>query len=120
MESKIKDINNTPPSIGKMGSNSYWDFGHGYTGLFMIKKQIKPEYRRKLESFFKMYGYKVGRLKIPNMNTRSNWNYVQTQGCILKGTLPQDDLVRLQKVFDDGITLWHTDNIGNYSLENGE
>jgi hypothetical protein len=118
INAKIKDITNTPPSIAKMGSNTSYTLGNGYDGVYIIKKQIKPEYIQKLESFFNMYGYKVNEVKLPNFHTRQYWNYVQTTSCVIQGNFNNEDLHELKMIFDSGITLWHTDDIGNYSLEN--
>jgi hypothetical protein len=119
LQAKQKDISNVPPSIAKMGSNSYFDYGNGYTGVWIIKKEITPEYRKKLTDFFNMYGYKKNEVKIPNFHTRQYWNYVQTNSCVIQGNFNHEDLEEIKSVFDGGITLWHTDNIGNYSLSNG-
>jgi hypothetical protein len=119
INAKQKDIANVPPSLSSMGSNSNFDYGNFVYGLFVIKKQIKPEYQKKLSDFFNMYGYKKNEVKVPNFHTRQNWNYVQTQSCTITGNFNNDDLQEIKNVFDNGITLWHTDDIGNYSLGNG-
>jgi hypothetical protein len=119
MIAKQKDINNTPPALSKMGSNTYFDYGNRINGLYLIKKQIRPEYQKKLEDFFNIYGYKKNEVKVPNFNTRQYWNYVQTAGCTIQGNFNNEDLNELKAIFDNGITLWHTDDIGNYSLDNG-
>jgi hypothetical protein len=118
MIAKQKDINNTPPSLSKMGSNTYYDFGHNLNGLYLIKRQITPEYQKKLEDFFNIFGYKKNEVKVPNFHTRQYWNYVQTSGCVITGNFNNEDLQELKSVFDSGITLWHTDDIGNYALVN--
>jgi hypothetical protein len=118
MIAKQKDINNTPPSLSKMGSNTYYDFGHNLNGLYLIKRQITPEYHKKLEDFFNIFGYKKNEVKVPNFHTRQYWNYVQTSGCVITGNFNNEDLQELKSVFDSGITLWHTDDIGNYALGN--
>jgi hypothetical protein len=118
MIAKQQDINNTPPSLSKMGSNTYFDYGHNLSGLYLIKRQITPEYQKKLEDFFTIYGYKKNEVKLPNFHTRQNWNYVQTAGCVITGNFNNEDLQELKSVFDNGITLWHTDDIGNYALGN--
>ena len=115
---KIDDIRNVPPQINKMGTNTSYDVGNGYNGLFLIKKQIKPEYQKKLEDFFKMFGYKKNEVKIPNFNTRQNWNYVETKDCNIVGDFNVEDLNELKSIFNNGITLWHTDDVGNYDLSN--
>lgn len=119
MLAKSKDIDNLPPNLTKQGSNTYFDFGNMFEGVFIIKKQIKKEYQAMLEDYFKMYGYKVNRIKVPNIRTRQNFNFIKTLDCTLKGSIPQDQLVSLQTIFDNGITLWHTDDIGNFNLSNG-
>jgi Caudoviral major tail protein N-terminus len=119
LQAKHNDISNTPPSISKMGSNTAYNTGNQYNGVYIIKKQIKQEYRKKLSDFFNMYGYKLNEVKQPNFHTRQNWNYIQTIACNITGNFNNDDLNELKSIFDNGITLWHTDDIGNYSLENG-
>lgn len=119
INAKLSDIANVPPSINKMGTNTSYDVGNGYIGVFLLKKQIKPEYQRKLEDFFNMFGYKVNEVKIPNLHTRQNWNYVQTKGCTIVGDFNTEDLNQIKAIFDRGTTLWHTNDVGNYDLENG-
>jgi hypothetical protein len=118
IQAKINDVDNTPASMVKMGGNSAFDFGNNFTGIYVIKKQITSEYRTKLESFFNMFGYKTNEVKIPNFKTRVNWNYVETKNCIILGTMNNEDLQELKQIFDNGITLWHTDDVGNYALDN--
>jgi hypothetical protein len=118
IEAKQKDIGNIPPSIASMGSNSNFDYGNYFYGMYLIKKQIKPEYIKKLTDFFNMFGYKKNEVKIPNLHTRQYWNYVQTLNCMITGDMNNQDLQIVKNIFDNGITLWHTDDIGNYALTN--
>lgn len=119
LHAKLKDIDNVPPQIQKMGSNSAFDFGNDYKGFWVVSKQVKAEYRKKLQEFWNMYGYKLNEVKIPNFHTRQSWNYVQTVSCVVTGSINNDDLDEFKNIFDSGITLWHTDDIGNYFLSNG-
>jgi len=119
INAQIKDISNVPPSIAKMGSNIAFDYGNNYEGYNIVFKQIKPEYQKKLSDFWHAYGYKVNELKVPNFHTRLSWNYVQTLNCRILADLNNEDLAELKAIFDNGITLWHTDDIGNYDLMNG-
>lgn len=119
LNAKQRDIANTPPSLVKMGSNTNYDMGNGIKGVYVIKKQITPEYRRKLTHYFNMFGYKVNEVKVPNFHTRTKWNYVQTESCTIYGQLNNEDLNELKRVFDNGITLWHIDNVGDYTQDNG-
>jgi hypothetical protein len=118
LQAKQRDIDNTPAQLVKMGGNAAFDFGNNYTGLFVIKKQITSEYRNILTNFFGMFGYKVNKVKVPNMHTRMKWNYVQTSNCNILGNMNNEDLTELKSVFDNGITLWHDDDVGNYARPN--
>lgn len=118
MESKKQDIKNLPPQLVKMGSNTHFDYGNNIQGLYIVKKQITAEYRKKLTDFFNMYGYKLHETKVPNFHTRRYWNYVQTADCVILGNIANEDMVELKAVFNNGITLWHDDNIGDYSRGN--
>jgi hypothetical protein len=118
LQAKQKDIGNMPPQLSKQGSNTSYDMGHRYDGITLIKKTLKPEYRKRLEQFFNMFGYKKNEIKIPALHTRKNWNYVETKSCNITGDLNNEDLNEIKQVFDGGITLWHTNDIGNYALSN--
>ena len=118
LEAKKNDISNVPATLAKMGSNTNFDFGNNISGLFIIKKQLKAEYRQMLSDYFNMFGYKVNRIKTPNFHTRQYWNFVKTVSCNITGNFNNEDLQELKNVFDNGITLWHTDDVGNYALVN--
>lgn len=118
IQAKQVDISNVPPQISNMGGNTPFTYGNGTSGLYIVKKQIKQEYIDKLTDFFNMYGYRVDRTKIPNFHTRQYWNYVETKNCNILGSINNDVLQELKNIFDNGICLWHTDDIGNYNLEN--
>lgn len=118
IEAKQQDISNIPPQIVKMGSNTSYDYGNNYNGVFFMKKQIKPEYRKILSDFFNMFGYKTNEVKVPNFHTRRYWNFIQTSSCVITGNLNNEDLQELKNIFDSGVTLWHTDDVGNYDLNN--
>jgi hypothetical protein len=86
----------------------------------VIKKEITDEYRKKLTDFFKMYGYKLNEVKVPNLKTRQHFNFVQTVGANITGNIPQEDIEKLVSMFNNGVTLWHGDWVGDYSQTNGE
>lgn len=57
---------------------------------------------------FLCIGYEVDELKLPNIDNRSNWNYVKTQGANITGAnIPADDLENIKNMFNNGITFWH-------------
>ena len=66
-----------------------------------------------------MFGYKVNKLKVPNITGRENWNYVKTIDCNFDGNIPQAHLNIIKAMFNSGVTLWHNPNaMYNYNLSN--
>lgn len=88
-------------------------------GFRCIQYQIKAEYAQMIDEYFTRFGYKVNRYKVPELNSRQSFNFVKTVDCVVKGGAPNDALKEISALFDRGITLWHTTDIGNYSLNNG-
>lgn len=82
-------------------------------------RSVKYDTARAIDSYFDMFGYAVRRTKVPNINTRPYWNYVETRDCNIVGSVPADSLKAMKQAFNNGITFWSSgDNIGNYSLNN--
>lgn len=74
---------------------------------------------RNCDDFLSRYGYKVNRLKVPNIHAREQWTYCKTAGCSISGSIPVDAARRICQIFDAGVTHWTTpQNVGNYSLSN--
>lgn len=79
------------------------------------------EYKQKLEKIWNMRGYATNAIDYPNLQSKISWNYIQTVKCNIKGTnIDPNDLEKIKRVFDNGITLWHNKNVGDYSQDNGE
>lgn len=79
------------------------------------------EYQDKLNKIWNMRGYATNTIDYPNLHTREHWNYIQTVKCNIKGTnIDPSDLEKIKRVFDNGITLWHDKDVGNYDRENTE
>lgn len=79
------------------------------------------EYKQKLEKIWNMRGYATNTIDYPNLRSKTLWNYIQTVKCNIKGTdIDPSDLEKIKRVFDNGITLWHNKNVGDYSQYNGE
>lgn len=77
-------------------------------------KTIKREYAVTLDNFFTRFGYKVNRVKVPNYNTRSTYNYFKTAGVCIQGQIPSEHLQVMNNACINGVTFWHTNNIGTY------
>lgn len=119
-QAKLEDINNIPPTISNMGNNSLFSYGNNYRGVYVVCKTIRSEYAEQLTNYFKMFGYKVNKLEIPNTKSRKSYNYIKTVDANIIGNIPNNYLNTLKGIFDHGLTIWHTDDIGNYNLNNEE
>lgn len=90
------------------GNSNCSDVNIAWNQCFTVKcMSIKAEYARIIDEYFSMYGYKVNRVKVPNVTGRRNWNYVKTVGCYIEADIPQDDLQEIKSMFDKGVTFWH-------------
>ena len=89
-------------------------------GFYFYKKSINNEFARIIDDFFTKYGYKVNRLKTPNIFGRSFYNYVKTIDSIVEGNdIPEKYLNEYRKMLDNGITFWHsTTNFLDYNVNN--
>ena len=84
----------------------------------LVSKQILPEYARIIDEYFTAFGYKVCRIKKPNITGRPSWNYVKTIGAQVSGNIPEYAETTLKAMLNNGVTFWHTNDVGNYSLDN--
>ena len=80
---------------------------------------IKSQFAKIIDEYFSTYGYSTNRVKVPNTNNRSNWNYVETRNIDITGNAPQEDVQEIKNMFDNGVTLWHNPStFGDYSQSN--
>ena len=100
---------------GSTSSNSLQGVGAA-GGYACIALELHSAQR--LDMFFDVFGYQVDVVKVPNITGRPSWNYVQTIGCNMRGAVPADRLTIMNKCMDSGVTFWHTEDMGNYGLNN--
>jgi hypothetical protein len=90
------------------GNTNQSDILVGWERYFTVDcMSVRYEIARTIDEFMSMFGYKVNRVKVPNIYGRRNWNYVKTIGCYIDADIPQTDLEQIKEMFDRGITLWH-------------
>ena len=98
----------------------------GRIGFSMYSMGSKPEYIKIVDEYFSMFGYKICRLKVPNIKAaakselRPQWNYIKTTTCIIDNlNAPADVDEQLQSIYNSGITFWmNPNNVGKYNLDN--
>lgn len=80
---------------------------------------ITKDFAIVIDNFFSMYGYATNKVKQPNISSRPHWNYIKTNGCVLSGNAPADDVRKICSIYDNGITFWkNPSEVGDYSLKN--
>lgn len=88
-------------------------------GFTFYHMSIKQEYARIIDDYFSLFGYKIARVKVPNITGRQNWNYVKTIDCNFSGNIPQTDLDIIKNMFNNGVTFWHNPStMYNYNNTN--
>ena len=84
------------------------NFATGLTTFTAYAKSIKYEYAVMIDNYFSMFGYKVNRLATPNIHKRSNWDYMKCIDVNLEGDIPEADMDKIRRLFNEGCTFWHT------------
>lgn len=102
------------------GNTNCSDILPGWQRYFTVDcMSVRAEVARTIDDFFSMFGYKVNRVKVPNITGRRNWNYVKTVGCYIDADIPQGDLQEIKDMFDKGVTFWHNPaTFADYSQTN--
>lgn len=101
---------------GSFGANVDWTTA--YMDFYFYQRTIKAEEARKIDDYFTKYGYKTMRLATPNLHTRQRFNYIKTVDAIIGGNIGTTDRELIKKIFDNGITFWHGDFVGDYTTAN--
>lgn len=108
-----------PDSVRGTVANGSTNISINKFGFMVQNRSIRSQYAKSIDEYFDMYGYKVNRVKTPNISTRPQWNYVKTIGVNIVGSCPNDDIATIKSIFDNGITFWRNgDNVGKYNLDN--
>lgn len=85
----------------------------------VYERCVSAERARIIDDYFTMYGYKLNRVQTPNINARPAFTYVKTVGCHIKGNMCNEDTVKVEAIFDNGITFWKNgDRVADYSQNN--
>ena len=117
---KIQDAKMVADNVALQGGDVYFTYQNKFNGYCLVYRQISNEYIAILENYFKKYGYKVNTIEIPNLHTRESWNYIRTIDCNIKASINAESLEKLRTMFNNGVTVWHTTDVGNYTLSNNE
>lgn len=125
VRSELQSSERDRQRIGQMKTNvSLTGASGGGLATFIASKKleilyrwwtVKPEFAEKIEQFFDVYGYKVSRFGVPDLNSRPRYNYIKCNNVNIYGNIPNEFLQPLRNMFINGFTLWHDkNNVGTY------
>lgn len=100
-----------PNSAVGMANAGDINFCQGLNTFIFYKYSIKKEYAKIIDDYFSMFGYKVNSSEVPNLHTRTNWNFLKViEPNVESNVIPDNDLNEYKQMLQNGITFWH-----NYS-----
>lgn len=107
------------PAIKQGTNNADINYLANRNKITFYHMRVKTEFLQVIDNYFTMFGYKINRVKSPNITGRNNWNYVKTTNANFTGNIPQSDILQINNMFNNGVTLWHNpNNMYNYSSNN--
>ena len=119
MQNSLKDVVNKPDVIGNQNAApSIPQLVKNAACPYVQTISIRQVFAEKVDEYFTKYGYKVGRVGVPDIYTRPNFNFLMLKDVFIKGSIPQDFLNKIEAILAHGITFWHTTDVGNYNVEN--
>ena len=86
-------------------------FGVGY-----VQRYLMDDDMRAVDTFFSMYGYHWDRLENLTLGRCPDYDFIQTDGCNVQGSIPKADKQKINALFDAGLTIWNkTARYGQYA-----
>ena len=108
---KINDLLNTPNSIKTSGNDSIFNLTINNRKIDVIKYTITPQYKKRINNYFKRYGYAFNDYAIPDIYSREHYNFLKCNVChLISETIPREHQEEIKQIFESGITLWHLEN----------
>lgn len=103
----IRQAEMTPPQA--KGNVAAGDIGFSnYEAAFTFRKMsVRSEYAKRIDDYLSAYGYRVNSFKLPQITSRTNWNYIKTKGIAIEAKIPQANLQEIKDIFNNGVTFWH-------------
>lgn len=95
------------------------DFSHNRMHFSGARWSVPANLAERIDDFFTMFGYALGKIETPKRHNRSRFTYVKTVDCKISGNVPADDLASIEGIYDNGIRFWaDTSNVGYYGGSN--
>lgn len=114
---KKQDAMHQPNTAHGQSSCDGFNVSAGRVGFYFEEKCIAPEYARRIDQYFDLYGYAVNTLKQPSVDNRKYYTYLKTSACSIR-PIKMDAQTRqtIEGIYNNGITTWKSlSQIGDYS-----
>lgn len=119
MLSQKKDREIEPPQAKGSLSGSFNATNKLYR-FDIMHKCIDATHAKMIDDFFTLYGYACRQVKVPNISSRPTFNYVKTIGSNVTGNFGNEDVAKINAIFDHGITFWHIQSGTDYGVRIGD
>lgn len=111
-----KQIRNEPTSVANIGDGIQSLIMHMNNYVYVTLQVDDINWERAYLNF-KKYGYIVNEFEKPNTSSRKYFNYILTNGAIIKGNIPQAIKDEISAIYDAGITIFHGDYASTLDYE---
>lgn len=103
---KQKDRARIPNEVVGL-SDSNIQFAIGRMSFIEYRMQVQSYYAKIIDNYFTAYGYAINDIKKPELNTRTRFNFIWTQGANVLGDLPTEAKNVINQQMDAGLRIWH-------------
>lgn len=105
---------------GKNQTNLSMVEGAIYKDFYFYVDCIRDDVARRIDDYFKMFGYAQNIVAQPEINVRPYYTYVKTLGCHINGSIPEDAKREIERIYDRGVRFWKESHvhIGDYTVDN--
>jgi len=103
-----------PNQVSNIKGDAF-EYANYTSSIFFRVKQMDNDHMKIARNFWNAYGYPVRRIDAFS-NTSKRYNFVKTVGAnIIADTIPSEYLKELEKIYDNGVTIWNSDYM-NYDI----
>lgn len=92
--------------------------GKNYLGYRFFHCHVRESEMIKIDNMLSIFGYNVNNVDTPHLHNRPYWNFIQTDGVVIKGDMPSSTKSAIAKIFDGGIFFWNSQNVSNANIGN--
>ena len=115
---KQKDRARIPNEVVGL-SDSNIQFAIGRMSFIEYRMHVQSYYAKIIDNYFTAYGYAINDIKKPELNTRTRFNFIWTQGANVLGDLPTEAKTVINQQMDAGLRIWHDPSAWmDYSVKN--